>query len=36
MVCGGLPFLDIGCPVPDVGLNYLIDLYQMLEMIDTL
>ena len=36
MVPGGLPFLGTDCPVPGVGFNYVIDLYRMLEMIDTL
>ena len=36
MVHGGLPFPGTGCPVPDVGFNFFIDLYQMLELIDTL
>ena len=33
--CGGLLFPGTGCPVLDVGFNFFIDLYQMLEWIDT-
>ena len=29
-------YIYTGCPVPDVGFGYFIDLYQMLEMIDSL
>ena len=31
----GLPFIETCCPVPDIGFDNLIDLYQMLEMIDS-
>ena len=36
MVFGGLPFPVIGCPVRGAGFDYLIGLYWMLEMTDTL
>ena len=32
----GMPSLGPGCPVPDVDFDYFIDLYQMIEMTDTL
>ena len=35
MTYGGLLFLDLGCPVSDVGFDFFVDLYQMLELIDT-
>ena len=31
----GMAFPGTGCPVPDVGFNYFINLYQLLEIIDT-
>ena len=33
---GGLPFPGTDCPVPGIGFNSFIDLYQVLEVIDTL
>ena len=33
---GGLPFLGTGCPVPNSGFNYFMDLYRVLEMDDAL
>ena len=36
MVYGGLPVPRTGCPVPDVGFHYIIDIHQKIEMIDTL
>ena len=31
-----VPFPGTGCPAPNVGFNYIINLYQMLDMIDIL
>ena len=35
-VYGDLPFPGTGCPVWDVGLDFFIDVYHMLKMIDTI
>ena len=36
MVSGGLAFLGTGCTTPDVGLDYIINMCQMLNKIDTM